>query len=107
MGNCTADAMKTMVQARNQDANTVLKQYKSFFARRRNGVVAVKEKILSAKTTPVTYDGVTGQHTRVAGLIRSCFKGRIRVVYQSRNKVASILCPKRKTISKLSRILNN
>ena len=99
--------MKTIVQARNQDASTVLKKYKSFFNKRRKGFAAVKKSKLSVRTTPVIFDGVTGQHEKVGGLIRSCFKGNVRVVYKSRNKVASILCPKRKTISKLSRILNN
>ena len=57
-------------------------------------------------TTPVTFDNVTGQHEIVSKLIANSFQKELRVVYKSRNKVGSVLCPKRGTISKLSKILD-
>ena len=56
-------------------------------------------------TTPLIFDRVSGQHKVVFMLIRESFKNEVKVVFESRNKVWSVLCPKRRTISKLSKIL--
>ena len=98
--------MKAIVGARNQDPLTVQKKCEKFFQKRRSGGQKdMKESKKKLYTTPVIFDRVSGEHKVVFKLIRESFKNEVQVVFKSRNKVGSVLCPKRRTISKLSKIL--
>ena len=57
------------------------------------------------QTTPILFDRVSGQHEFVRDLIKTSFCGQVKVVYKSRSKISSLLCPKRKIIKKLSELL--
>ena len=71
-------------------------------------MVAEKKQVakIQKKTTPVTYDSVSEQHKFLASLFRDNFvRDSLQVVYKSRLSVGSSLCPKRKTIKKLTNLL--
>ena len=96
--------MKNIVQARNQDPTSVHQKYEAFFKKRRSGHQSMRT-FTKVKTTPILYDSVSGQHRIVRRLVKSSFGSSLNVVYKSRSKVPSLLCPKRKNIKRLSRML--
>ena len=98
------DFMKNIIKARNQDPKSVVRKYKSFFKKRHGGKPVSKEKG-KVQTTPILFDRVSGQHEFVRDLIKTSFCGQVKVVYKSRSKISSLLCPKRKIIKKLSELL--
>ena len=97
--------MKNIVKARNQDPTSVAKKYKSFFIKKRRGGVTVSRRTGLVQTTPILFDRVSGQHDFVKDLVRTSFGGQVNVIYRSRSKISSLLCPKRKIIKKLSELL--
>ena len=96
--------MSNIVKARNQNPESVTRKYNSFFKKRQGGAkLSRRDKLV--QTTPVLFDRITGQHEYVRDLVKTNFDGHIRLVYKSRSKVSSLLCPKRKIIKKLSELL--
>ena len=100
--------MLNICKARNQDMDQVQKKYHKFFQKRKKSGDSRKNPIakIQKKTTPVTYDSVSEQHKFLASLFRDNFvRDSLQVVYKSRLSVGSSLCPKRKTIKKLTNLL--
>ena len=96
--------MKRMVKSRNQDADEVQRKISNFLKKRSLCKPGnVKKVLVDTLTTPLLYDDLSNQHKFVGGLVPDSFDSRLQIVYKSRNKVSSVLCPKRKT--KLSRLL--
>ena len=97
--------MKRMVQTRKQNPDEVQRKLNNFFKKRRLIKPSKEKKLVETLTTPVMYDNLSKQHMFVDKLCRDSFGDRIQVVYKSRNKVASVLCPKRKTIKALTQLM--
>ena len=96
--------MSRIIKNRDQDPKIVSKKRLEFFRKRNLTKPVSKTKFTSSvKTTSITFDDVSKSHLFLKRIVLRSFSSRLRIVYKSRPKLSSILCPKRMIIRKLSR----
>ena len=96
--------MSRIVKNRDQDPIIVKKKTLQFFKKKnklKSGIV--KKSQSNIKSTSITFDDVSKSHLFLNRIVVRSFSSRLRIVYKSRPKLSSILCPKRMIIRKLSR----
>ena len=93
--------MSKMVQSRNQDPEVVRQKTRRFF-QKSHGTRELKTPADHRKTTPVLFDSVNLRHQFMKKKVDKYFEPNLRVVFKSKQKLSSEVCPKRLVISKLS-----
>ena len=95
--------MIRIVKNRNQDPKLVQEKIENFFSKKRSGKPRKPKQLLKLKTTSVTYDNISKSHIFLKRIISNSFGSKLRLVYKSRPKLLSLICPKRKVIRQLTR----
>ena len=100
--------MSNMLKNRAQDPVVVKTKTRKYFLKKkqlRNVQVQAEFQNLR-KTTSITFDNSNKRHLFLKRTIRNSTQSRLMVVYKSRPKIGSLLCPKRRTIRKLKHYLS-
>lgn len=97
--------LNKIVKARDQAPDVVRNKFKNYFKKKKSGNHSPFKRDSRLRTTTVTYDAVTNQHKIIGGIIKESCAGQLQVVHKSRKNLSSLICPKKKIVNDLSKLI--